>query len=173
MLALRSSAAVRPFSRSAVRAYSAHHGHNEEHGHHEEHGHGDHHEELAEAESIINSKTGIAAGIVASIVAYSCFNSSYKNSNEGSALTSIFTTPTLVTELQENFNAYRERVAKQKELQELMMFPGVEPRSYNNLITRIDSVPGQYFPSGTNTQLNTISDHSSLAPRKAKESPFY
>jgi hypothetical protein len=166
--------AARPaFVRVSARAYSAHHG-KEEHGHHEEeHGHDHGHEELAEAESIVNSKTGIAVGIVATVVAYSYFNSSYKESHDGSAFTSFFTTPTLISDLQDNFTAYRQRVAKQKEIQEMMMFPGEKPRSYNNLITSIDNIPGKYFPSGSNTQFNTIQDHSTLAPRKAKESPFY
>lgn len=165
--------------RMALRQYSAHHGH-EEHGEHGDHGHGehgdhghDHHVPLAESESIINSKTGIAAGIVASVVAYAYADSSYRASHDGASLVSSLAAPRVLSELQENYDSYRARVAKQQEIQEMMMFPSVEPRSYSNLITRVDSVPGRLFPTSSNTQLNTIQNHAELAPRKTKESPFY
>lgn len=180
MLSLRQSglilraAARKPATISTARFYSA--GHNEHHGeHHGEH-HDDHHDDhsmpLSESESILNLKTGIAAGIVALVGGYTVFNSSYKESHDGASLSSIVRTPQLVEELQANYTAYRERVAKQKELQEMMMFPS-ERKTTDNLITRIDSVPGKYFPSGSNGQFNTIQDFDSLAPRKTKESPFY
>lgn len=158
-------------SLTGARFYSAHSNEHHDDGHHDE-DHGHHEMPLAESESILNSKTGIAAGIVALIVGYSTLNSSYSKSHDGSSLSSVFTTPALVSDLQENYSAYRARVAKQQEVQQMMMFPG-ERRTVDNLITRIDSVPGQYWPSGSNTQLNVIHDHSALAPRKTKESPFY
>lgn len=181
MLAYRQSsrllrAAATRGSRTAVAArfYSAHHGeeqHGDEHGH-DEHGHDDHSLPLSESESILNSHTAKAAGIVALIVGYSALNSSYKESHDGASLLSIIKTPEILEELQANYAEYRQRVQKQEAIQEMMMFPA-ERRTYDRLVTSIDTVPGRYFASGTNTQLNTIQDHDSLAPRKIKESPFY
>lgn len=165
-------------SRAQTRLYSAHghdaHGeeHHGEHGH-DEHGHDDHGLQLSEAESILNKKTAIAAGIVTLAVGYYTINSSYEKSHEGASLLSIIKKPEVLSELQANYNEYRARVAKQEEIQAMIVFPSVEKRSYNNMITSIDEVPGRYFASGSNTQFNTIQDHSSLAPRKTKESPFY
>ena len=53
-----------------------------------------------------------------------------------------------------------------------MMFPSTEKRNYNNLITSIDTVPGRLFPTGSNSQFNTIQDYSKLDNRKVKSSPF-
>lgn len=184
---LRSTRAAVAASRASplrlARAYSAHAGehksHNEhEHGSHDEH-HDDHHDDhsmpLSESESIINNKTGIAVGIVALSAAYAYADNSYKNSHDGTALISAFTVKGCesLTSLQTNYDAYRSRVEKQRAVQEMMMFPSHELKSYNNMVTRIDSVPGQYWPSGSNTQLNTIKNFDELAPRKQKESPFY
>ncbi|TID30391.1 hypothetical protein CANINC_001025 [Pichia inconspicua] len=186
---LRSTRAVVAASRASplrlARAYSAQAGHHnsedkhhgdEHHGdeHHDEH-HDDHSLPLSESESIINNKTGIALGIVALSVAYSYVNSSYKESHDGTALVSAFTIKgsETLTSLKTNYDAYRARVEKAREVQEMMMFPSHELRSYNNLVTRIDSIPGQLWPSGSNTQLNTIKNFDELAPRKQKESPFY
>ncbi|ODQ47083.1 hypothetical protein PICMEDRAFT_71204 [Pichia membranifaciens NRRL Y-2026] len=159
---------------SPARFYSAHHG--EEHGHeehgHDEHGHDDHSMPLSESESIFNSHTATAAGIVALIAGYAAINSSYKESHDGATLLSLLKAPAVLEELQANYSSYRERVQHQKEIQEMMMFPG-ERRTYDNLVTSIDAVPGRYFPSGSNTQFNTVADHDALAPRKTKESPFY
>lgn len=162
-------------SRSIIRAYSSHS--NEKHDEHSEHGehgeHDDHSMPLAESDSIINNKTGTALGIVALIVGYSYINSNYASNNEGTALSSLATcSKCYLNNLKENYSAYRERVKKQSEIQEMMMFPA-EKRTYNNFITSVDTVPGQRFATGSNTQFNTIQDFDSLAPRKQKESPFY
>ncbi|KGK38677.1 hypothetical protein JL09_g2213 [Pichia kudriavzevii] len=155
-----------------VRAYSDHHDNHD--AHHEEHGHGhDHGHELAESEPIINKNTGIFLGAVASIAGFYYLNKSYKASHDGAALNSIIKdVASPLNDLKENYNAYRERVAKQAALQEMMMFPS-EKKTYSNLVTRIDEVPGRLWASGSNTQLNVIHNHSELAPRKTKESPFY
>lgn len=173
MLALRQTTSLTRNSVKAVssarRAYSTGHG---DHGSHEEHhdDHGHHEMPLAPAESIINNKTGIAVGIVALIVGYNALNSSYENKNEGKSFISKFSAP--IEDIKENYESYRARVTKQQEIQNMMMFPG-EKRTYSNLITSIDTVPGRYFPSGSNTQLNTIQNFDELSPRKTKESPFY
>lgn len=180
---LRSTRAVVAASRASplrlARAYSAHAGeHKSNDKHHDEH-HDDHHDDhslpLSESESIINNKTGIAVGIVALAVVYGYADNSYKNSHDGTALVSAFTLKgcEALSSLQANYDAYRARVEKAREVQEMMMFPSHEQRTYNNFITRIDSVPGQHWPSGSNTQLNTIKNFDELSPRKQKESPFY
>lgn len=182
MLSLRHSSRIlssipRASSSSTARFYSSGHGHDEHHGdaHSDAHGedHGHHEMPLSESESILNKKTAIAAGIVAAVVGYSTFNSSYAESNNGASLLSLVKTPQVLKDLQENYDQYRERVAKQEEIQRMMMFPTGERRTYNNLITSVDAVPGRFHASGTNSQFNTIQDFDSLAPRKTKESPFY
>lgn len=177
-------AASRASPARLARAYSAHaseHKSDDKHhgdGHHGEH-HDEHHDDhslpLSESESIINIKTGIAACVVALAASYSYVDNSYKNSHDGTALVSAFTIKgsEALSSLQTNYDAYRARVEKAKQVQEMMMFPSHEQRSYNNLVTRIDSVPGQFWPSGSNAQFNTIQNFDELAPRKQKESPFY
>lgn len=172
--------ASRPFPKRILvssRAYSSH-GHEHEHKEHE-HGQEEHHEEhghdevpLSESESIINKHTGIFAGICLSIASYAYINSSYKKSHDGESLTSIIKSPRVIEELQANYDSYRERVKKQTEIQEMMMFPG-ERKTVGNLVTRIDTLPGRHFNSGSGAQFNTIQDWEALAPRKVKESPFY
>lgn len=166
----------------STRFYSSNHGHNSGDHHSSEHHSSEHHDEhhdhhdhgppLSESESILNSKTAIAAGIVFSIASYSYLNNQYKESHNGDSITSIVSSKHNFDQLKENYNSYRNRVSLQKEIQEMMMFPSTEKRNYNNLITSIDTVPGRLFPTGSNSQFNTIQDYSKLDNRKVKSSPF-
>lgn len=168
---LKSVASASKFQSQATRFYSAHN--EENHGKNDEHGHDDHSLPLSESESIFNIHTAKFASIIALIIGYSTINSSYEKSHDGHSLLSIIQKPQILQELELNYSQYRERVKKQEEVQEMIVFPSVERRSYSNLITSIDEVPGRFFASGSNTQFNTIQNFDALAPRKAKESPFY
>ncbi|ODV84921.1 hypothetical protein CANARDRAFT_212966 [[Candida] arabinofermentans NRRL YB-2248] len=149
-----------------------------EHKEHDHHSEGEHHDdahahhgpELSESESIFNVYTITAGVTFLSAFAYNKLNESYRSSHNGESIIGALGSKQLISELDENFLSYRDRVAKATAFQE--MLSNTSTRTASNLITRVDSVPGRYFPHNTNAELGGIRDWENLAPRKIPKNPY-